>query len=90
MNNLKYLQDNIKIGMDTTELVFIDLSKKYKTRGGREVKLFHSFKEDEVEEQDTRVHGAVLEVEGWEAAQWYVNGLFVEGEKHSLDLIEIA
>ena len=90
MNNLKYLQDNIKIGMDTTELVFIDLSKKYKTRGGREVKLFHIFKEDEVEEQDTRVHGAVLEVEGWEADQWYVNGRFTEAEKHSLDLIEIA
>jgi len=65
----------------------IDINKKYRTRDGREVRIYstdtgHGF---------DQVHGATKQVHGWELTSWGYNGMKdVSGVRESLgDLIEV-
>jgi hypothetical protein len=64
----------------------IDMNKKYKTRDGREVRIYAT---------DGRgtypAHGAIEITEGWESTSWTAGGYYV-GESmsiHDYDLIEV-
>jgi hypothetical protein len=65
----------------------IDISKRYRTRDGREVLIYstdtgHGF---------DQVHGAIKEVHGWEMSAWGHNGMKdVSGIRQTLnDLVEV-
>ncbi len=61
------------------------MDKKYKTRDGREVKIYS------VEGNCyDYIHGAVMQFNGnWELRSWYKNGKEWSSEEGSLDLIEV-
>ena len=62
----------------------IELGKKYRTRDGREVRIYA------VEGGESpSVHAAFLNDDGWEAANWYRDGHWYKDEDHPLDLIEV-
>ena len=64
----------------------IDKSKTYKTRDGREVRIYAT---------DGRavypIHGAILQEHGWQQSCWAVDGLYSisSSGNHSGDLIEV-
>ena len=60
----------------------IDINKKYRTRDGREVRIYAT---DGVEGEE--VHGSVKRSYGWRAETWPLNGL--HSVDSSLDLIEV-
>jgi hypothetical protein len=60
----------------------IDKNKVYKTRDGREVRIYAT---DGVEGEE--VHGSVKRSYGWRAETWPLNGL--HSVDSSLDLIEV-
>jgi hypothetical protein len=60
----------------------IDINKKYRTRCGREVRLYAT---DGIEGEE--VHGSVKQSYGWHAETWPLNGL--HSVDSSFDLIEV-
>ena len=67
----------------------IDINKKYRTRGGREVRIYAT---DGWLDGMIMTHGAVKNKNGyWEIANWYTkNGEFYGGIiNHPFDLIEV-
>lgn len=62
----------------------IDKSKNYRTRDGREVRIYAT---DGV--GDHAVHGAVKHSEGWDFYTWRSNGKFFSDVKSEDDLIEV-
>ncbi len=64
----------------------IDINKKYRTRDGREVRLYAV----DVEDEDYQVHGAIRNGSGWLIASWKANGGYVGGgTEDGYDLIEV-
>ena len=62
----------------------IDISKKYRTLDGREVRIYAT------DGGGIRpVHGAVKENDGWHSASWCSNGGFGGNMQFSDDLIEV-
>jgi hypothetical protein len=61
----------------------IDINKKYRTRDGREVRIYAT---DGVEGE--KVHGSVKRSYGWCAETWPINGL--HSVDSSLDLFEVC
>ena len=62
----------------------IDINKKYRTRDGREVRIYAT---DGVGARP--VHGAVKENDGWHRATWSSNGGFGGNMQFPDDLIEV-
>ena len=60
----------------------ISKDKKYKTRNGKEFKLYEIYKYE--------IHGAYFEDTVWDCQSWSIDGSFVDGQKTCLDLIEIS
>ena len=66
--------------------MMIDINKKYRTRDGREVRIYAT---------DGRavypIHGAILQEHGWQQSCWAVDGLhsISSSGNHSGDLIEV-
>jgi len=66
----------------------IDINKKYRTRDGREVRIYAT--DGGLEKCMT--HGAAKSKSGyWEAASWYTahGGYYDDGVHHQYDLIEV-
>lgn len=60
----------------------IDINKKYKTRSGKEIKIYEIY-EDEI-------HGAYLDNGKWDHQSWELDGSYFYCDKEScLDLIEV-
>ena len=66
--------------------MMIDINKKYRTRDGREVRIYAT---DGGGPQP--VHGAISGLNFWSTANWSKNGSYtvVYGQEHDNDLIEI-
>jgi hypothetical protein len=63
----------------------IDKNRIYRTRDGREVRIYATDGE-----HGELVHGAVKHKEhGWQSWIWFADGHFLDGEKNPLDLIEV-
>ena len=64
----------------------IDINKKYRTRDGREVRIYAT---DGGGPQP--VHGAISGLNFWSTANWSKNGSYtvVYGQEHDNDLIEV-
>ncbi len=62
----------------------IDKDKQYRTRDGREVRIY-AVDGREGEE----VHGAFLSKGGWVSNSWAANGLWCAGGEDACDLIEV-
>jgi len=64
----------------------IDPKKQYKTRDGREVRIYAM----DGGINHSAVHGAVFSDGYWSARQWFPNGQYFNGfDTHDLDLIEV-
>ena len=61
----------------------IDKNKIYKTRDGREVRIYAT------DGAKRKVHGAMLTDEGWEHRTWDATGRIMLCEPHDYDLIEV-
>jgi len=67
------------------EEIMIDINKKYRTRDGREVRIYATDGE-----HGELVHGAAKHKEnGWQSWIWFADGNFLDGEENRLDLIEV-
>lgn len=66
--------------------MMIDINKKYRTRDGREVRIYAT---DGGGPQP--VHGAIFGLNFWSTANWSKNGSYtvVYGQEHDNDLIEV-
>ena len=66
--------------------MMIDINKKYRTRDGREVRIYAT---DGGGPQP--VHGAISGLNFWSTANWSKNGSYtvVYGQEHDNDLIEV-
>lgn len=63
----------------------IDKSKSYRTRDGREVRIYATDGE-----HGQTIHGAIKhEEDGWQFRIWYRNGKYDKNEEHRYDLIEV-
>ena len=62
----------------------IDITKKYRTRDGREVRIYAVDGDGEMP-----VHGAILTKRGWKVASWTPDGLWAVDMTHASDLIEV-
>jgi hypothetical protein len=63
----------------------IDINKKYRTREGREVRIYATDGSE-----GYSVHGAILEEGKWESNTWDINGSFLGKPREShQDLIEV-
>ena len=62
----------------------IDINKKYRTRDGREVRIYST----DTEGAKKAVHGAIKEKDGWYMLAWSKNGI-VSNVDRNLDLIEV-
>lgn len=62
----------------------IDINKTYRTRDGREVRIYST----DTEGAKKAVHGAIKEKDGWYMLAWSKNGI-VSNVDRNLDLIEI-
>ena len=62
----------------------IDISKQYRTRDGREVRIYST----DTEGAKKAVHGAIKEKDGWYMLAWSKNGI-VSNVDRNLDLIEV-
>lgn len=66
----------------------IDINKKYRTRDGREVRIYAT----DGGLEHCMTHGAAKNKSGyWEAASWYTahGGYYDDGVPHQYDLIEV-
>jgi len=61
----------------------IDINKKYRTRDGREVRIYAT------DGANGKVHGAILDEGGWEHRTWNSTGRIMACEAHVYDLIEV-
>ena len=63
----------------------IDINKKYRTRDGREVRIYATDGE-----HGELVHGAIKHKEyGWQSMLWFADGHYHDGENSCRDLIEV-
>jgi hypothetical protein len=62
----------------------IDIKKTYRTRDGREVRIYST----DTEGAKKTVHGAIKEKDGWYMLAWSKNGI-VSNVDRNLDLIEV-
>jgi hypothetical protein len=63
----------------------IDISKQYRTRDGREVRIYATDGE-----HGELVHGAIKHKEyGWQSMLWFADGHYHDGENSCSDLIEV-
>ena len=63
----------------------IDINKQYRTRDGREVRIYATDRTD-----NQSVHGAVKENDGWTLAAWYNDGVHARYNRNGpRDLIEV-
>lgn len=63
----------------------IDINKKYRTRDGREVRIYAVDGTD-----DQSIHGAVKDGHGWTIAAWYGDGVHARSDRNGArDLIEV-
>ena len=63
----------------------IDINKKYRTRGCREVRIYAT---DGTDNQS--IHGAVKDKNGWTIAAWYSDGVHARSNRNDpRDLIEV-
>lgn len=62
----------------------IDINKQYRTRDGREVRIYST----DTDGAKKAVHGAVKEKDGWYMLAWSKNGIVSNLDKN-LDLIEV-
>jgi len=65
----------------------IDINKKYRTRDGREVRIYAT---DGPNTQN--IHGAVKDSDGWTLSAWYIDGVYTRAERKGgpRDLIEVS
>jgi len=63
----------------------IDINKKYRTRDGREVRIYAT----DGAQCGTCVHGAVFNNEWWGSVTWNSNGSAHSWREDDLDLIEV-
>jgi hypothetical protein len=63
----------------------IDINKKYRTRDGREVRIYAT----DGAQCGTCVHGAVFNNEWWGSVTWNSNGSARSWREDDLDLIEV-
>ena len=64
----------------------IDMSKKYKTQDGRQVRIYAVDGRG-----DFPVHGAILQDEGWKPDTWLISGEYTsESRGGRLDLVEVV
>ena len=62
----------------------IDINKKYRTRDGREVRIYA------IDGLDTHsVHGAIYTIDGWLSYTWRKDGSFFSDMDYADDLIEV-
>jgi hypothetical protein len=62
----------------------IDINKTYRTRDGREVRIYATDGE-----HGELIHGAIKDKEyGWQSKLWFANGHYHDDEESPLDLIE--
>ena len=63
----------------------LDISKQYRTRDGREVRIYATDGE-----HGELVHGAIKHKEyGWQSMLWFADGHYHDGENSCSDLIEV-
>lgn len=62
----------------------IDKSKTYRTRDGREVRIYATDGDT-----DGPIHGAILTRHGWKVTSWTSDGLWCLGAMDGSDLIEV-
>ena len=62
----------------------IDINKKYRTRDGREVRIYATDGQE-----DWPIHGATLKSFGWSSECWTKDGLSLTNMPHADDLIEV-
>ena len=62
----------------------IDIKKKYRTRDGREVRIYATDGQE-----DWPIHGATLKSFGWSSDCWTKDGSTLTNMPHSHDLIEV-
>ena len=63
----------------------IDINKQYRTRDGREARIYATDGTD-----DQSIHGAVKDGNGWTIAAWYSDGVHARSNRNGpRDLIEI-
>ena len=64
----------------------IDINKKYRTRDGREVRIYAT---DGEAADKYPVHGSIKYETGWELFTWQLDGMRTPGHKGGGDLIEV-
>ena len=62
----------------------IDINKKYRTRDGREVRIYATDGQE-----DWPIHGATLQSFGWSSDCWTKDGSTLTNMPHAHDLIEV-
>jgi len=62
----------------------IDINKKYRTRDGREVRIYATDGADKYP-----VHGSIKYETGWELFTWQLDGMRTPGHEGGGDLIEV-
>ena len=62
----------------------IDINKKYRTRDGREVRIYATDGG-----LGNRVHGAIKNEHGWGQQNWNLKGTWFDDEESTCDLIEV-
>ena len=63
----------------------IDINKTYRTRDGREVRIYATDGTD-----DQSIHGAVKDGNGWTITAWYSDGVHARSNRNGpIDLIEV-
>jgi len=62
----------------------IELKKQYRTRDGREVRIYAVDGSG-----DYSVHGAFLTEDGWTVNSWALNGMWRKNATNDIDLVEV-
>ena len=62
----------------------IDINKKYRTRDGREVRIYATDGQE-----DWPIHGATLKSFGWSSECWTKDGSSLTNMPHADDLVEV-
>ena len=65
-------------------MVMIDINKKYRTRDGREVRIYATDGRGEFQ-----IHGAIKTDIGWSCSEWKLNGQSYANRSGPNDLIEV-
>lgn len=62
----------------------IDITKQYRTRDGREVRIYATDGNDPF-----AIHGAIVTEKGWAQTDWTKEGGYILNVSHQFDLIEV-